>query len=260
MTRPRIGITCKLAIDAAWCPAVAGVRKGYVEAIVAAGGTPLLIPPLVDEATLRQIYELMDGILLSGGEDIDPAWYGETPHPKLGAVEPLRDAIELPLARWAVADNKPLLAICRGMQVLNVALGGSLYQDINSQCSTTIEHEAGSIQQCWENLDHTITLNHASRLADLLGATELEVNSLHHQALKEIGTGLEVTGCAPDGVVEAVEVAGHVFAIGVQCHPEQLWQQVDPRWRQVFAALVETAARAGDSRDQRTTHTIAAAC
>lgn len=252
--QPRIGITCKLAIDAAWCPAVAGVRKGYVEAIVAAGGTPLLIPPLVDAPTLRQIYELMDGILLSGGEDIDPARYGEAPHPKLGAVEPLRDAVELPLARWAVADGKPLLAICRGIQVLNVALGGSLYQDINSQCATMIDHEAGSIQQCWENLDHPINLDPGSRLAVLLGATELEVNSLHHQALKHIGQGLQVVGRAPDGIVEAVEVTGHPFGIGVQCHPEQLWQQADPRWRKVFAAFVEAAYSSSYTQDLPTLH------
>jgi putative glutamine amidotransferase len=243
--RPVIGITCRLAVDEAWCPAVVGVRRGYVDAIIEAGGAPLLIPPLVDESTLRQLYVIMDGILLSGGEDIDPALYSEARHPQLGTVDAHRDSTEIPLARWAVADNKPLLAICRGIQVLNVALGGTLYQDIASQYETSITHDAGVQNRCWDHLDHPVVLEPDSKLAELLGTTKLEVNSLHHQALKDIPDMLHVVGRAPDGIVEAVEGTGEGFVLGIQCHPEQLWQERDTRWRHVFHAFI---AAAGESK------------
>lgn len=240
--RPLIGISCRFTTDVAWSPTFVGVREGYVNAILEAGGAPLLIPPQVDPGTLRQVYELVAGVVLPGGADIDPALYGEEPHPQLGQIEPLRDATEFPLARWAVADGKPLFAICRGLQVLNVALGGSLYQDINSQYPTTLEHDVGSKQHSWTNLDHPVAFAPTSRLAELLGTTDSSVNSLHHQALKEIAPGLTVVGSAPDGIIEAVEGQGDAFLIGVQCHPEQLWQAADTRWRRVFRAFVAAAA------------------
>lgn len=239
--RPLIGISCRLAPDSAWSPPLTGVREGYIRAIIEAGGAPVLIPPQVDEATLRQLYDTFDGILLPGGADIDPQLYGEERHPRLGEIEPLRDAIELPLARWAVADGKPLLAICRGIQVLNVALGGSLYQDLGSQYETETEHELGAQQKSWELLSHTMQLDPDSRLAELLGAVEIGVNSLHHQALKDVPDALRVVGRAPDGIIEAVEGRGDAFVVGVQCHPEQLWQDADPRWRRVFRAFVVAA-------------------
>lgn len=240
--RPLIGISCRFTTDVAWSPTFVGVREGYINAVLEAGGAPLLIPPQVDPATLRQMYELVAGIVLPGGADIDPALYGEEPHPRLGQLEPLRDASEFPLARWAVADGKPLFAICRGMQVLNVALGGTLYQDIDSQYATTVEHEAGSKQRSWTTLDHPVAYSPTSRLAELLGTTESSVNSLHHQALKDLAPGLIVVGSAPDGIIEAVEGPGDAFLLGVQCHPEQLWQAADPRWRRVFRAFVAAAA------------------
>lgn len=238
---PLIGITTRFATDVSWSPAFVGVRQGYVDAVLDAGGTPMLIPAQVDPAGLRRIYDLLDGVLLPGGADIDPALFGEERHPRLGQIEPLRDAIELPLARWAVADRKPLLAICRGIQVLNVAFGGTLYQDLESQLPSAVEHDAGSRLRSWNNLDHPMTLEPDSRLAELLGTTEAAVNSLHHQALKAIAPGLRVVGRAPDGVVEALEGTGAGFVIGVQCHPEQLWQGPDTRWRRVFAAFVAAA-------------------
>lgn len=239
--RPIVGITTRMIVDEPWCPALVGVRRGYIDGVIEAGATPLLIPTQVDEQGLQQLYAMTDAILLPGGADIDPALYGEQAHPKLGAIEPLRDAVELPLARWAVADGKPLLAICRGIQALNVALGGTLYQDLNSQYTTSTEHEIGARAQCWEHPDHPLILEPDSRLAELLGTTHLEVNSLHHQALKDVAPQLRVVGRAPDDVIEAVEGTGEQFVVGVQCHPEQLWQTADPRWRRVFGAFVRSA-------------------
>lgn len=240
--RPLIGIPCRLAHDQDWCPPLVGIREGYIAAVIQAGGVPLLLPPHIDSVGLRQMYELLDGLLLAGGADIAPELYGEAPHPQLGAIEHLRDAVELPLVRWSVAERKPLLGICRGMQALNVALGGTLYQDIPSQYPTTLDHDSGAQQRCWEHLDHTVAFEVDSRLAALLGTCDLQVNTLHHQALKDIAPGLRVVGRAPDGIVEAVEGTGEAFVLGVQCHPEQLWSEVDPRWRQVFAAFIAATA------------------
>lgn len=236
-----IAVPCRLAVDTAWCPALVGVRRGYIDALLSVGAIPLLIPPQAGEPVIRQLYAMANGVLLPGGADVDPQHYGELPHPKLGAVEAERDRTELALARWAVADGKPLFAICRGMQVLNVALGGTLYQDINSQHTTVIEHERGAQQQCWEHLDHVVALAQGSRLAELLGTEQMAVNTLHHQALKEVAPRLKVVGRAPDGIIEAVELDGDTFVVGVQCHPEQLWQSVEPRWLRVFSAFVAAA-------------------
>lgn len=146
---PIIGITCRTIVDTNGNPPLVGVRRGYVEAVLDAGGVPVLIPPGVNGDVLRHMYEAFDGVLLGGGADIDPALYNQAPHPKLGALEPERDRTEFTLVRWALTDSKPLFAICRGMQVLNVALGGTLYQDLGSQYPTTIEHDIGSVQHDW---------------------------------------------------------------------------------------------------------------
>lgn len=247
--RPLIGIGGRLVKDVAWCPPVVGHRQGYIDAILQAGGLPVVLPPLADEVTLRALFERMDGLLLAGGEDIAPAHYQESEHPLLGTIAEERDNAELPLARWAVAEGKPVLGVCRGIQVLNVALGGSLWQDIQSQIPGTMDHEVSVKMQRWDVLDHSLTLDPDSRLADLLDTTEIGVNSLHHQAVKDLGAGLRVVGRAPDGVIEAVEGTGDAFVIAVQCHPEQLWQPAKSRWRNLFRAFVE-ASRPGQSGSQ----------
>lgn len=208
-----------------------------------AGAASLLIPQLTDKTLLRTIYDLVEGLLLSGGEDVDPAHYGEPRHEKCGLVSPDRDAVELTLTRWAMDDGKPLLAICRGIQVLNVALGGSLYQDVQAQVQEADKHD-------WHpgyprnRLSHTAIIVPQTRLAHILGPLNspcplhLSVNSLHHQAIKDVAPGLTVAARAPYKLVEAVEANGHPFAIGVQWHPEELADN-DIRARRIFDALVE---------------------
>ena len=248
---PLIGISARSVVDEAWCPPLVGTRKGYIDAVIAAGGVPLVLPPTDDMRVLRGMFDALDGLLLTGGVDVAPGLYGEQPHPRLGAVNADRDAAEIPLARWAVTEGKPVFGICRGIQVLNVALGGTLYQDLPSQRPGEIDHEMSVKHECWNNLDHDLALAHDSRLARLLDTTSLGVNSLHHQAIKELGSGLRVVGHAPDGVVEAVEGMNGHFVLAVQCHPEELWQGVDRRWRVVFRALVEAAAHGRDEMTDR---------
>ena len=240
---PLIGITARSVRDEAWCPPLIGARQGYINAIIEAGGVPVVLPPVSDIKVLRGMFESVAGILLTGGVDVAPALYGEEPHPQLGVVHADRDAAELPLARWAATEHKPVLGICRGHQVLNVALGGALYQDLPSQRAGSLDHEASVKHECWNNFDHGMTLAEDSRIAEILGAAEIEVNSLHHQAVKVLAPELRAVGHAPDGVIEAVEGMNGGFVIGVQCHPEELWQEADTRWRKLFRALISAADR-----------------
>jgi putative glutamine amidotransferase len=242
--KPYIGITCGTFYDRDWCPPSLGHRKTYVDAVVAAGGAPLLIPPIDDLDALRAIYERIDGLLLSGGGDIQPHYYGEEPHPKLGTVDPARDAAEIPLARWAAADGKPVLGICRGVQVINVALGGSLYQDIAEQITSELQHDLSYARQDWTYMAHDVSIAPESHLARMFGTTQIPINSLHHQSLKHVAPGLRPVAWAPDGVVEAVEGENGHFLIGVQCHPEALQANADPRWQVLFRRFVESCKAA----------------
>jgi putative glutamine amidotransferase len=205
--------------------------------VIRAGAAPLLIPAVTDERLLRSIYVSLDGLVLSGGGDVHPIHFGEALHEKCEPVLPERDETELALARWAVDDGKPLLAICRGIQVLNVALGGSLYQDIEDQIPRAERHR-------WypdyprDLLSHTVAVTPETRLARVLGTVSLGVNSMHHQALKDVAPGLIVVARAPDGVIEGLDVDGHPFALGVQWHPEEL-AAGDPAQQGLFDALVE---------------------
>jgi putative glutamine amidotransferase len=237
---PTIGLTTiALAPAGPYSPPRLAQNQTYIQAVIRAGGLPLLIPHLADLALLRAVYERLDGLLLPGGEDVHPDRFREAVHERCGSISPERDATELPLARWAVQEGKPLLGICRGNQVLNVALGGSLYQDIGSQCPAAGRHD-------WYPgfprglLPHGVTLATGTHLARILAVSTLEVNSLHHQAVKDVAPGLQVTAVAPDGIVEAVEVPDHPFALGVQWHPEEL-AETDAGSQRLFDALVRAS-------------------
>lgn len=239
--RPRIGLTCSVRADA---PApVHELSDAYVRAVVAAGGLPLLLPAVGGEDLAAEMLAGVDGLLLTGGVDVDPAWYGQEPSPRLGRVSPERDALELPLARVALARGIPVLAICRGIQVLNVAAGGTLVQDLPTEWSDAIKHYQDAPR--WFG-SHAVEVLPGSRLAELLGQARLRVNSFHHQALRDVAPGLVVTARAPDGVVEAVEAADpRRFVLGVQWHPEAMWER-EPVFLHLFRGLVE-AARAAAS-------------
>jgi putative glutamine amidotransferase len=235
---PLIGVPT-LEIPRGERPPRYGINQAYVLALEAAGAAPVLIPLLDDPDRLHAIYARLDGILFPGGEDVEPAAYHEEPIGQLNLVEPRRDRMEIALARWAAEDDLPALGICRGQQLLNVALGGSLYQDLGFQKVTSFEH-AGKDGRARDALIHAVRLDPDSRLAQLIDETEVTVNSLHHQAVKEAAPTLRIVGRADDGVIEALEAPDRRFLITVQWHPEEIASL--PWARQLFRGFVRAAA------------------
>jgi putative glutamine amidotransferase len=201
---------------------------------------PVLLPPQLSKTSLERLVRGLDALLLTGGGDVDPATFGEAPHPTLYEVAPARDALETQVTLIALEKKTPLLAICRGIQVLNVALGGSLHQDVATEPGTQIQH---SQKEAREQTTHKVTVTPRSRLGRVLGAEDIEVNSFHHQVVKSLGRGLVPVAWAPDQLIEGVELDDDSqFVLGVQWHPEHLVGNSEPA-RRLFSALV-TAARA----------------
>ena len=199
------------------------VAHSYVDAIYKSGGIPVVLPILKDVSAIREQVKLLDGLILSGGRDVDPHFYGEEPLEKLGAIFPERDVHEMALIKAAIDLKKPIFAICRGMQILNVTYGGTLYQDISYAPGEHIKHcQIGSPYQA----THSIKIDKHSTLFRMADKLEIErVNSFHHQALKQVAKGLRVVATAPDGIIEAVENEDGAFIIGVQFHPEMMFDK-----------------------------------
>ena len=238
MTAPRIGITgITRSVSGA---DRSGVNAAYVRAVLRAGAVPLILPPLIGVAHTAELLGALDGLLLSGGEDVDPAHYGQAPHPDLGAVDPLRDAFELTLFREAFARQMPVLAICRGIQLVNVALGGTLWQDIPSERPGAMPHAQGTGR---DDRTHPVELTPGSRLAAAIGATRCDVNSFHHQSIRDLAPGLLVTARSPDGEIEGVESAEpDGWLLAVQWHPEEFHHHGAAPDHGLFNALVREAA------------------
>ena len=249
--RPVIGVTTQTL------HAIEGIPEGlpdswvmnqrYFRAVTTLGGIPWMIPLIADDLdTLRAIYERLDGLLIPGGIDMDPTNYGEEILPVCGRLDPARDAVELQLTRWSIDDGKPVLGLCRGAQVINVAQGGTLYQDIPSLFPTPsgralLQHDCYPTKGfARTHLAHPVELTPGSRLRDALEHESVPVNSMHHQAVKEVGEGLIASAVAPDGVIEAVEGSGDGFLIGVQWHPE-MFESHDPSTRHLFRSFVDAA-------------------
>jgi putative glutamine amidotransferase len=210
----------------------------YPGAVERAGAVPVILPPLRADA-IDALVGHLDGLLLSGGPDLHPHAYGAEPHPALGPTEQEIDVFELALVRSAERHGLPIFAICRGMQALNVARGGTLVQDLPSECGGPIAHrqdEPGRIPT------HPVRLTPDSRIAAIVGATDIQVNSFHHQAVDRLGEGLRQVGWAEDGVVEAIEDPRRDFVVGVQWHAESL-SETEPVQGDLLDAFVDAAAR-----------------
>ncbi len=217
-----------------------GVAIGYVRGVEMAGGLAIMLPQTRDMQQLEAMFRLLDGLLLPGGMDVDPFHYGEEPHSKLSDVDPLRDESELYLAKRALAEDIPIFGVCRGEQVLNVAAGGSLYQDLAAQHDReTIRHFQKFAQE-WPS--HSVDIVPGTTLSSIIPESRVRVNSYHHQAVNRIAPGFRASAVAPDGVIEAIESTAHTYVVGVQWHPELMVDSLDFNLA-LFRRHVEAAAR-----------------
>lgn len=238
MMKPLIGITTTQSKTVYGQP-TSLLMHSYIHAVRQAGGVPILIPSLLAEDGWDTVYARVDGILFSGGGDIGLEFSPGEPHPRIDDVDPQRDLTEWKLIRAAATDGKPFLGICRGCQVMNVALGGTLYTHIPDQLPNALDHSyPGNMRTV---LVHEVKIDEGTRFAEIFGEPILKVNSLHHQGLKDIPSSVRVAGRASDGLVEAIELPDHPFGLGVQWHPEWLTDQEGTR--NLFRKFVETAGQ-----------------
>jgi putative glutamine amidotransferase len=234
MVKPLIGITTYNTKNP-YDRDISAVQHTYIRAVTQAGGIPILIPAILPADDLNELYAHLQGILFSGGGDISLKYFDGVQHPNIYDVDEARDVTEISLLQKSVQHQKPFLAICRGMQVMNVALGGTLHTHISDQVPNALQHSHDE----FTTIVHPVNITEDSRMAEIFGETLLQVNSLHHQGLKDLASNLRIVGHAPDGVVEAVELVDHPYAIGVQWHPEWLTDQ--PVMRKLFKSFVDAS-------------------
>ncbi len=217
---------------------IVALNKHYVKAILQAGGTPVLIPSLLSEEKWKEVYARLDGVLFTGGGDIDPQIFNGQAHPRVGEVDPARDQLEIPMLQLMVQQPKPFLGICRGLQVANVALGGTLYTHIEDQHEGAAKHDYyPDIPRNY--LAHPVRVEEGSRIAEIFGEPLLQVNSLHHQGIKDLAPSLKAVAYSPDDIIEAVELPDHPFCFAVQWHPECITDQVP--MQRLFRAFVQAS-------------------
>jgi len=236
--KPLIGITTYISTNEYGQDRII-LQQAYAKAVMDAGGVPVLIPSIIADDGWDALYSRLDGILFSGGGDIGLEHFPGEPHPRITEVDLARDSVEMKLIHASASDGKPFLGICRGCQVLNVALGGTLYTHIPDQLSNALDHSyPGNMRTV---LVHEVKMEEGTRIAEILGEPILKVNSLHHQGLKDIAPSLRIAAYAPDGLVEAVELPDHPFGLAVQWHPEWLTDQASTR--NLFRKFVEAAGK-----------------
>jgi putative glutamine amidotransferase len=240
VTAPRVGIS---GVVRRWQDAErAAVNAAYVHSVVRAGGIPLVLPHLMGADHAARALEACEALVLTGGEDVDPARYGARPSQALGTADRARDAFELALFAAARERGLPVLGICRGIQLINVAMGGTLWQDLPSERPGSVNHDPGGPRDA---RTHVVRLAPDSRVADALGVAVLRPNSFHHQGIRELATGLVATGWSEDGLIEAVETKGDDgWLLAVQWHPEEMHADQTAPEPGLFAALVAAAVTA----------------
>ncbi|HKT58655.1 MAG TPA: gamma-glutamyl-gamma-aminobutyrate hydrolase family protein [Gemmatimonadales bacterium] len=244
MSAPRIGVS---GVVRQWDGNErTGVNAAYVRSVLAAGGIPVILSPVLGPSYAARAMDGVDGLVLTGGEDIHPALYGAEPSPHAYPPSRERDLFELALFAAARQRELPVLGICRGIQLVNVAMGGTLFQDLPTERPSDIAHDPGSARDA---RTHAVRLQAGSRAAQALGATALRVNSFHHQAVDRLASGLIATGWSEDGVIEAAETPGDApWLLTVQWHPEEMHADVKAPERGLFRALVDACAVADATR------------
>ena len=211
------------------------MRPGYLDVLYDCGAIPLVLPFNSDAVDVEQILSICDGLIMTGGPDVHPSRYGQKPIPQCGSIQPFRDELEYLLLDKALSRDMPLLAICRGEQILNVYLGGSLYQDLATELPESINH---AMEPPFESLCHKVSLVKGQPLQELLQVEELPVNSIHHQAIRRVSPDLVPMAHSMDGVVEAVWMPSKRFVWGIQWYPEWIWD-IDQRHRKIVQRFVE---------------------
>lgn len=212
---------------------------GYMQGIEEAGGIPMMLPLTTDKIFLEEMMNVCQGILLTGGQDVNPLLYGEEVSAACGECSPERDTMEAELLRIALEEDKSVFGICRGIQFLNVYLGGTLYQDIPAEYPTSINHH---MTPPYDRMIHTVSILPDTPLHDILKCSTLPVNSYHHQAVKTLGTGLKLTAISEDGLTEGIYMPDHRFVLAIQWHPELLFHKDVPS-KKLFSAFVQSAIK-----------------
>lgn len=223
-----------------YSPFVYAAKHTFVQAVERAGGLPLIIPMYEVGENAEQLLEIADGLLLADGNDISSEHYHEEPRDVRGN-DPQRDECELKLLEIARARNMPILGVCRGMQLMNVACGGTLYQDVMTERPDTKNHDGYLEVKSTEHLAHTLRLEPGSQLASILGLESIKSNTHHHQAVKDIGPGLIANAWAEDGVIEGLEATEEPYFVGVQPHPESIFQRAEPAWLKLFQSFIDAS-------------------
>ncbi len=238
--KPLIGVIAGEIInqDIPWYPVAYGQPHTYTDAIIRAGGLPVIIPLTRNSKVIKALYKRVGGLMFCGGTDVNPKRYGEKSRRGNMKISDKRDEVEWQLMELALKDKKPVLGICRGMQVINVVLGGSLYQDIARDAPHGQGHRGADEVRSLGHIAHTLRIEPASQLAGILTTTTIKANANHHQAVKTLGKNLQATAWSEDGLVEGLELSGTAFVCGVQCHPEALEAEIEPGWRKLFEAFV----------------------
>jgi putative glutamine amidotransferase len=239
MPAPLIGLTTRNTDDPNYKFPLISSPKSYTQALIRAGALPVLVPLNLHADQYPAILERLDGMIFTGGGDLHPERYGGQPHPKVGNVDQERDQAELGLFAAVRQAGLPFLGICRGLQVINVALGGTLYEHISDQHPGALEHDCYPAHPT-DHLAHPVKIEADSQLAAIVGGTQLQVNSLHHQGMKDLAPGLAPLAWAPDGLLEAYHLPEHPqFGLAIQWHPE--WLPEQPQHRAIFSSFIQAA-------------------
>lgn len=247
MKAPIIGITSGEILNKvdSWSPVIHGQAITYINAIIDNGGIPVVLPITTDETIIKNLYDAIDGILLAGGNDIDPSLYSQNIDKTVKDVSKNRDTMELGLLQKCLQNNKPILAICRGMQLINVAYGGTLYQDLPTMYASNCKHDSSTTSKNIQHLEHNLIIKPQSFLSNILNSDRIWANSHHHQGIKTLGQGLRASAWSEDQLIEALEVDdqdSQRFLIGVQSHPESLYQSIEAKWSLLFSSFIHYAS------------------